>query len=165
MSVSVTMRAGAQRRCGLDVVRTREYDGSMGYEPALPRSIPRRAALILLAVFFVLAGANHFVATAFYLSLMPPFLPAHVTLIYLTGILEILGGLGVLVPVTRRVAGWCLAALMVAFLPVHIHMAAHPESYAQMAPAWALYLRLPLQAGFIAWALWATAPETRGGWP
>jgi uncharacterized membrane protein len=128
----------------------------------LPRSLPRRVALLLLAAFWIFGGVNHFVNPSFYTAIMPPYLPAHLGLVWLTGILEIAGGIGVLLPRTRLVAGWGLVALLIAFLPVHIHMIANSETFvAQGIPYWALWARLPVQALFIAWAWWATRPEKR----
>jgi uncharacterized membrane protein len=53
---------------------------------------------LALALFFVVAGLNHFRDPAFYLSMMPSFLPAHEALNAISGVCEMLGGVGVLVP-------------------------------------------------------------------
>ena len=70
-----------------------------------PVSIPKRISLLLLAAFFILAGINHFVNKKFYVSMMPPYLPAHTALVYVSGIFEILGGIGVLFAKTRKKSG------------------------------------------------------------
>lgn len=114
----------------------------------------RTVALVLLAVFFVVAGINHFVHPAFYARIVPPWLPAHALLVQLSGICEILGGIGVLVPKTRRFSGAGLIALLVAVFPANLQMALHPGLYADVAAAPALYLRLPLQLVLIAWVGW-----------
>ena len=124
----------------------------------LPRSLPRRIALLLLAVFFAVAGVNHFVNPAFYVAIMPPYLPAHLELVYLSGLLEVLGGLALLPQRTRVLAGWGLIALLVAVYPANLHMALHPELFPD-ASKMALYVRLPFQFVFIAWTIWATRPE------
>ena len=77
----------------------------------------------VLAVFFVVAGANHFRMPEFYLLMMPSWLPHSGGLVAISGIAEILGGIGILVPATRRWAGWGLIALLVAVLPANVHMA------------------------------------------
>jgi uncharacterized membrane protein len=123
----------------------------------LPQSVPRRLALLALAVFFVGAGVNHFANPDFYVRIMPPYLPAHLELVYLSGVLEVLGGLAVLVPGIRGLAGWGLIFLLVAVYPANVHMALHPELFPSMS-TFALYARLPLQLVFIAWAYWATRP-------
>jgi uncharacterized membrane protein len=123
----------------------------------LPQSVPRRLALLALAVFFVGAGVNHFANPDFYVRIMPPYLPAHLELVYLSGVLEVLGGLAVLVPGIRSLAGWGLIFLLVAVYPANVHMALHPELFPSLS-TFALYARLPLQLVFIAWAYWATRP-------
>ena len=118
----------------------------------------KRYAILVLAAFFVVAGANHFVKPDFYVGIMPPYLPAHLELVYLSGFFEILGGLGVLVPKTRVVAGRGLILLLMAVYPANIHMALHPELFPTI-PVFALYARMPAQVFFVAWAYWATRPD------
>jgi uncharacterized membrane protein len=118
----------------------------------------RKWALLALAAFFVAAGANHFANPSFYVRIMPPALPAPLLLVYVSGFFEILGGVGVLVPALRSVAGWGLVMLLLAVFPANLYMAIHPERFADISVA-VLYARLPLQAVFIAWAYWATRPE------
>lgn len=125
----------------------------------LPTRLPKRFALLGLAIAFVLAGANHFVNPEFYIQIMPPYLPAHRELVYLSGVLEILGGIAVLVPRIRAAAGIGLVLLLVAIFPANLHMALNPEQFPSIGRV-ALYARLPFQMLFIAWAYWATRPET-----
>ncbi len=110
---------------------------------------------ILLAVFFVLAGANHFRRPDIYVAVMPPRLPVPTALVYLSGALEIAGGAGALVPATRTAAGILLIALLIVVLPANIHMVLHDIQPAGWAlPQWALWARLPFQLVFIAWVWW-----------
>lgn len=125
----------------------------------LPGRLSKRLALVGLSLFFVVAGVNHFVNPNFYVQIMPPYLPAHLELVYLSGVLEILGGVAVLVPGIRTTAGWGLVLLLVAIFPANLHMALNPDLFPDMSPA-ALYARLPFQALFIAWAYWATRADT-----
>ncbi len=128
---------------------------------SLPRSRIQAIALLLLAAFFVFAGVTHFTRTEFFVAIVPHYLPAPLALVYLSGAFEILGGLGVLVPATRRAAGLGLCALLLAVYPANVQMALEAERWAaQGTPPWALYLRLPLQFVALAWAWWATRPET-----
>jgi uncharacterized membrane protein len=124
----------------------------------LPRSFARRAALLLASAGFVFAGVSHFTNTEFFIGIMPPYLPAHRELVHASGVCEILGGLGILVAATRRLAAVGLIALLVAVYPANIHMALHPEQFPDLSPA-ALLLRLPLQFVFMAWVWWATRPD------
>ncbi|MCH7577551.1 MAG: DoxX family protein [Chloroflexi bacterium] len=104
----------------------------------LPERRVRRFALLALSAFFVVAGANHFVKPDFYLGIMPPYLPAHLELVYVSGFFEILGGTAVLVPSVRGRAGWGLILLLLAIYPANIHMALHPELFPDI-PAFVLY--------------------------
>ncbi len=124
----------------------------------LPRRRGKRFALLGLGVFFMVAGVNHFLNPDFYVPMMPPYLPAHLALVYLSGVFEILGGVLVLVPRVRALAGWGLVALLLAIFPANIHMALSPGLFPEMTAA-ALYGRLPFQVVFLAWAYWATRPE------
>jgi len=110
---------------------------------------------MLLAGFFVLAGINHFVMPEFYLRMMPPYLPWPMLLIYLSGLAEILLGLMVLFPRTRRSAGIGLILLLIAVFPANIQMALHPETFPELNP-WGLWLRLPFQVLFVLWVYWST---------
>ena len=130
----------------------------------LPTRRPRRFALLGLAALFVVAGANHFVSTEFYVGIMPAYLPLHLELVYLSGLLEMLGGAAVLVPRARSSAGWFLIALLVAVFPANLNMALHAEQFPGLSAS-ALYARLPLQGLLIAWTYWATRPERSAGDP
>lgn len=111
----------------------------------------------LLCVVFVLAGLNHFINPALYLKIMPPYLPWHLFLVYLSGFFEMAFGVLLLIPAFTRVAAWGLVALLVAVFPANIHMTVNPQLYPDISPL-ALWLRLPLQAVFLAWAYWYTRP-------
>ena len=111
--------------------------------------------LYLFGVFFIAAGVNHFVSPALYLKIMPPYLPWHLPLVYLSGVLEVMLGIMVLLPRFRRVAAWGLIALLVAVSPANVQMALHPGLYPEIHPA-LLWARLPLQLVLMAWAYWYT---------
>ena len=106
---------------------------------------------------FIGAGMLHFTRTDSYLPIMPPWLPAHRALVLVSGAFEALGGLGVLLPPpVRRWAGVGLALLLVAVFPANVHMAVEGIGLSGTLGRALLWLRLPLQAVFIAWALWAS---------
>ncbi|MDY3553240.1 DoxX family protein [Gemmata sp. JC717] len=109
----------------------------------------------VLALLFVAAGVNHFVSPDFYVKIMPPYLPWHYELVLVSGVFEILGGVGLLVPRLQRAAAWGLIALLVAVFPANVHMALNPDAFPNIPPA-ALWARLPFQALLIAWAYWFT---------
>ena len=112
----------------------------------------------IFAAAFVLAGINHFLDPQFYLKMMPPVLPAHLFLIYLSGAFEILFGVLLLIPKFSRLAAWLIIALLIAVFPANIFMAINPQMFPDISPT-ALYLRLPLQLVLIAWAFWFTRNE------
>jgi uncharacterized membrane protein len=108
----------------------------------------------LCGPFFVLAGVMHFIKPRAYRAIVPPYLPAPEVLVYASGVAEIAGGAGLMVPAGRRAAGWWLIGTLLAVFPANLHMALHPDQFPKVpggAPA--LVARLPLQAGFIAWVL------------
>src|SRR5688572_13424322 len=117
----------------------------------------RPFAHIALAALFIVAGANHFFNTPFYVSIMPSYLPWHRPLVYLSGVAEL--GLGALLLWRRwaRLAAWGLMATLMAVFPANVHMALNTELYPAI-PASLLWLRLPLQGAMLAWAYWLTRP-------
>ena len=116
------------------------------------------AALVLLAAMMVAVGVLHFVRPKPFVRIVPKFLPAPLALVYISGFFEILGGVGLLIPTTRVWAAWGLIALYIAVFPANIHMLTHNISLnpKKPIPRWALWLRLPFQFLFIAWAYWFT---------
>jgi len=113
---------------------------------------------------YVGAGSNHFITPAFYVSIMPAYLPWHLALVYVSGIAEIALGVLVLFRASSRLAGWGLIALLVAVFPANVHMAMHPDLYAWSRPV-ALWVRLPVQGLLIAWVYWYTRPAPGGRVP
>ncbi|HLL16103.1 MAG TPA: hypothetical protein VK388_13655 [Pyrinomonadaceae bacterium] len=105
----------------------------------------------LFGLLFVLGGLYHFVNPALYLRMMPPYLPWHLFLVYLSGFFEASLGLLLFVPKYTRLAAWGLVALLVAVFPANVQMALNPQLFPEIPHA-VLWLRLPLQAVLIAWA-------------
>jgi uncharacterized membrane protein len=106
-----------------------------------------------LGVAMILAGLMHFRAPGAYVRMMPAWLPAHRELVLVSGVFEVLGGLGVLIPATRTAAAWGLVALFIAVFPANLNMALKRLPLGRRPlPVWVLWARLPLQLVFIAWA-------------
>lgn len=114
----------------------------------------KTASKYLLAIFMIGAGVMHFVNPAFFLRVMPPYLPLHSELVMLSGVFEIVLGVLLLVPQTSRLAAWGIVALLIAVFPANIHVYMNQDLLP--APALVHLLRLPLQGVFILWALWHT---------
>ena len=108
----------------------------------------------LAGPFFVFAGVMHFVVPRFYRQIMPPYVPAHNAMVAASGVAEIAGGVGLMVPRYQRVAGWWLIATLIAVFPANVHMALNPEEFPDVpggSPT--LWARLPVQGLFVAWAI------------
>ena len=108
-------------------------------------------------------GVAHLAIPGPFIRVMPAYLPIPATLVFVSGLAEIAGGIGILLPKLRRTAGWGLVALLVAVYPANVDMAIHPPVG---VPVWILWLRLPLQIPLILWAIWASrqlSDSARGG--
>ncbi len=84
---------------------------------------------------------------------MPDHYSHPLALVKLSGVAEILGGLGLLLPATRRFSAVGIALMLVVFFDVHVFMLRHPGRFSEV-PEWLLWARIPLQFVLIAWALY-----------
>ena len=117
----------------------------------------------LYGLFFVAAGIMHFVVPAYYEAIVPFYLPGHATLVALSGIAEIAGGVGLLIPVFRSAAGIGLIALLIAILPANVEMLRiYRERGVSGGSEALLWLRLPLQLLLIWWAWRLSRPDRAG---
>ena len=109
-----------------------------------------------LAVNFVGVGILHFTHADLFVAIVPPYLPLHLELVWISGVFEVLGGIGLLVPFSRRFAGWGLLALLVAVFPANLNMTINevylPVEWLPQSQL-GLWLRLPFQLVF-AVAIW-----------
>ncbi len=114
-----------------------------------------------LAGLMTFTGLDHFRNPAPYVRIVPPALPAPRALVAISGLFEILGGLGLLVPQTRRFSAWGLITLLVAVYPANLYMATAGVSPMPGAhvPRWISWARLPFQAVLVAWAERFTRPS------
>lgn len=105
-----------------------------------------RTARLLLALFFVAAGVNHFLSPAVYLQIIPPTLPAREAANYISGVAEMIGGAGILIAPARRAAALGLILLLLVVFPANIYGALHGMTVSGWrVPSWMLWARLPLQ--------------------
>ena len=117
----------------------------------------QKVFLAIAAIFYTFAGILHFLRAAMYMRIMPPYVPWHLAMVYISGAAEILGGLGLLIPPLRRTAALGLVALLIAVFPANIYMATNPmEAGAGALSPIALWGRLLLQPLLIWWVLWST---------
>ncbi|MCA1646162.1 MAG: DoxX family protein [Chloroflexi bacterium] len=116
---------------------------------------------LVLALCMVGAGVMHFLAPQRFIRTVPEFLPAAPALVIISGVFEILGGFGLLVPLTRRWAAWGLVALYAAVVPANLNMAVNRMSIGgKTSRTWPLWGRIPLQGLLIGWAYWYTRSES-----
>ena len=120
----------------------------------------RRLGLYVVILWFGVGGIGHFVATGYFASIVPTYLPHPDALVYVSGVFELLGVLGLLLPQTRRAAGIGLFLLTIAVTPANVQMWLHPELY-PIAPQWLYLLRLFIQIGLLACIWWSTKPPRR----
>jgi len=121
------------------------------------RGITADVSRWLTAIVFVAAGALHFVIPETYQRVIPPGFPSPLVLVLVSGVAEIAGGVGLLVPRLRRWAGWGLIALLIAVFPANIYVAVAPERFSDLnLPNWIAWARLPFQ-GILIWWVWRVA--------
>jgi uncharacterized membrane protein len=120
--------------------------------------------VFFLSAFFVVAGLMQFVSPDRYTGIMPPWIPYPLQMVYVSGVAEMLGGIGLLVPAVRRAAGVGLIILLIAVFPANVQMLADAvQSGSSLAYSALLFLRLPLQPLFIVWVWRAAQPLESGG--
>jgi uncharacterized membrane protein len=123
-------------------------------ESTRPVSHPRwaRAALVFVFAWFALGGVAHFAFTQAEMGIVPPWIPWPRAAVLVSGVFELLGAAGLLLPSTRRAALWGLFALTVAVTPANVYMLERAADFPAV-PYWALVLRLPFQA-LLLWMIW-----------
>ena len=107
--------------------------------------------LYLMSAMYIIAGAIHFIRPKMYMRIMPRYLPAHRMLVFLSGIAEIILGIGLLFSETKDLAIYGIVLMLLIFLSVHFYMLSSEKAAAGF-PKWILWLRLPLQFLLMCWA-------------
>ena len=121
----------------------------------------KNMGLALVFLWFMGGGIAHFTSTDFFVAIMPPFIGFHREIVYISGVFEILGAIGILIPALRQWAGNGLLLLVVCVSPANIHMWLHPELFPDVPPEF-LSARLVIQVGLL-WLIWwsTRAPGSR----
>lgn len=116
---------------------------------------------VFLAISILIPGILHFAVPEPFVKIVPSFLPYPLMLVYISGVFEILGSIGLLIPPVSQAAAWGLILLFIAVFPANINMAVNhihidgiPDSPIFQA------IRLPFQGVLIAWAWWMTKPSS-----
>ncbi len=105
-----------------------------------------------MSILYILAGANHFRTPGFYLAMMPPWIPKHSLMVTLSGVAEIILGLGLLFEPTRSLAGVGIITILIVFLTVHMYMLQNRNTLFKKVPTIVLLARIPVQFVLMYWA-------------
>jgi uncharacterized membrane protein len=114
----------------------------------------KRIGLIVVFLWFLFGGVAHFSLTEVEMRIVPPLIPWPRAAVLISGVLELLGAVGILIPATRRAAGVGLFLLTIAVTPANVYMLQHAELF--NVPRWALIVRLPFQVVLLALILWSS---------
>lgn len=125
----------------------------------MKQSNARGIGLFITGIGFAIAGSLHFVKPDAYARIVPPGFPLPRLLVAISGVAEIVGGIGLLVPWLRRAAGCGLILLLIAVFPANLYMALTPTRFS-FVPPWLLWARLPLQVVIIVWVWWVAIRRT-----
>lgn len=119
----------------------------------------KNVGLAIVFLWFFGGGIGHFLNADFFVSIMPPYIPYHLELVYISGVFEILGATAVLLPVSRQWAGYGLILLTLCVTPANVHMWLNPELFPYASPA-VLSVRLLVQLLLLMCIWWSTrAPD------
>ncbi len=134
------------------MMNTTSSDAPPGQLPA--RQTLQRFGLALVFLWFLIGGYAHFALTATEMKIVPTWIPWPRAAVLVSGVFELLGAIGILIPRTRRAAGIGLFLLTIAVTPANVFMLQHAELF--HVPRWALIVRLPFQGVLLALILWST---------
>jgi uncharacterized membrane protein len=122
----------------------------------------KNLGLAFVFLWFMGGGIAHFTSTDFFVAIMPPYLGYHREIVYISGVLEILGAIGILIPALRQWAGNGLLLLVLCVTPANIHMWMHPELFPDVSGVF-LNIRLVVQVALLMLIWWCTRmPELEG---
>jgi uncharacterized membrane protein len=119
----------------------------------------RILGLAIVFLWFMGGGITHFTNPDFFVAIMPPYIGFHLEIVYISGVLEILGAIGILIPKLRQLAGNCLIILVIAVTPANIHMWMNPELFPDVSEPF-LSIRLFVQVLLLACIWWSTRMAT-----
>jgi len=120
----------------------------------------KNLGLAFVFLYFMGGGIAHFISTDFFVAIMPPYIGFHREIVYISGVFELLGAIGILIPALRQWAGNGLLLLVVLVSPANIHMWLHPELFPDV-PATFLSVRLVAQVALLALIWWCTRTPGR----
>ena len=110
------------------------------------------ASLIIMVLILFVAGVVHLASPSIFIKAMPDYIPYHTTLIYITGVIELILGIGLLLKRFRKLSAFALMTYFVAILPAHFHMALNDIPMFGYDSPYVLWGRTAFQLVFIYWA-------------
>ena len=113
----------------------------------------KMASIYIMSIFYIQIGIKHFTNPSWFMQIMPPYLPFHIELVYISGAFEIILGMMLIFSKTRYYAAWGLIMLLIAVFPANIYLA-QTNGAAMGTTAAIAWWRLPFQAIFIGLAYW-----------
>jgi uncharacterized membrane protein len=117
----------------------------------------QRLGLVVVFFWFLTGGLGHFLYQDFFVRIVPTNVKGPETVVLVTGVLELLGAIALLMPTLRRLAGWCLFVLALVLTAANLQMWVNFDQYPEFAPA-LLGFRLVLQIFLLALILFSTQP-------
>lgn len=113
-------------------------------------------AKYLMAGFYFFAGINHFLQPELYIPLIPDYFPAKEFLNIIVGVAEVFGGMGLLIPQTKKIAAWGIVVLLIALIPSHIYFIQLGSCVEDVlcTPEWLGWLRLLIIHPILIWWAW-----------
>lgn len=123
---------------------------------------PNTRARVGLSLFFIFTSIGHFIKAEEMSAMLPTFVPYRIQIVYLTGVLEILGAIGVWIAPLMKLTGFCIILMLICFLPANIYSALNHVNFGGHGegPAYLLF-RVPFQFFVIWWTYYATLRELR----
>jgi uncharacterized membrane protein len=115
----------------------------------------RNAGLLIVFFWFMGGGITHFTNAPFFVAIMPPWIGWHLEIVYISGVFEILGAIGILIPALRQWAGNGLFLLTLCVTPANVHMWLNPDLFPDVSPAF-LSIRLVVQVLLLACIWYST---------
>jgi uncharacterized membrane protein len=131
--------------------------GSFGVKALATWRAARRGALALMLVFT--ASAHFTPMNQDLVKMVPEWMPRPMEVVYATGVLELAGAAGMVLPATRRLSGVMLCVLFVAMFPANVKAARQGLTLGGSA-ATGLWLRVPMQVLFVWLAWWSTRTKS-----
>lgn len=119
----------------------------------------RYAGLAIVFIWFFVGGIGHFRSAGTFASIVPPYVPFPLAVVYISGVFELLGAIGLCVPRWRQWAGNGLIALTICVTPANVYMWMHPQLFPTISPT-LLFWRLPVQVLLLA-VIWYSTREPR----